>query len=880
MADIRIETRAIEICELMGVRLNPVQIHPNAMPNGFFTDEVLMTTHEWGGLRRFVGLINYERVEISSRETFSRIKMNELWNQDGSKVGCPRFSATVVHELGHYLFGFFDEYLNGNEDRWEWPERQRPTSERYFGLMDNQHAVIRLSRQRLHYNYDGAFSDDPRRNTLHSWVYRQSTEQTLADLLRYLRTSHVRKNEDTVYAAPNWQFAHSDYVISYSLDPLVDGSPRTATYPFAALSDDDFTIIRTNNSRLLNASNVELFENTFDSLASMQFTQSGNVVGVEITTYHDTVYSLYVQRSSDPTPIAIRLDDNDGTYTANFNVSSGEIVILFLRAEVDGYRLQNEFFIDHMQSDVGYVYQSIDSRVAGYAISDTPITTLYIAENASFENGEYFSVSQATHLITTSSGEVRGEIYAEADAMANIDKTSLSWFVRKNGVWIQLPTDLSDVPENISIGARADYIGDGLYVLMARSASEDTLEQIQNVSYQQSTERDAVVFLTFDDPNPAEVVHNYEVRFSYEQTNDWDDINIEREVYLTTIGGGESMILPLNLWEPGRVVYLVVIARGANGARSQPSEPIRVVSGTVQRNNVRDTFELTAFAEPGGNITDVGGQYAQGREINISAIPDSGYMFTGWSATAGEFESTSSTTTVFTMPASSATITAHFELISEDHEVFILEITAEAGGTIIRGESGQYILGAQINISATPDEGYFFSGWIATAGTFDDASSADTVFTMPGSNVSITARFENSAEASSGVAVSGLISSFNPGFETKIQLLESNMVKYEKVISRATGDGQIEQRFMFNDVEPGTYTLIVEKTSHTSFMLRDIVISEENIDLTQSDREEIRMITLTPGDINGDGQIDSRDLSILMSNFGLVVENRLRRWPG
>ena len=34
--------------------------------------------------------------------------------------------------------------------------------------------------------------------------------------------------------------------------------------------------------------------------------------------------------------------------------------------------------------------------------------------------------------------------------------------------------------------------------------------------------------------------------------------------------------------------------------------------------------------------------------------------------------------------------------------------------------------------------------------------------------------------------------------------------------------------------------------------------------------------TLTPGDINGDGQIDSKDLSILMSNFGLVVENIIR----
>jgi len=213
---------------------------------------------------------------------------------------------------------------------------------------------------------------------------------------------------------------------------------------------------------------------------------------------------------------------------------------------------------------------------------------------------------------------------------------------------------------------------------------------------------------------------------------------------------------------------------------------------------------------------------------------------------------------------------------SDEPGAFILEITAEAGGNITSGESGQFAEGQRISVSATPNEGYSFGDWIASAGTFDDASSADTVFTMPGSNVSITARFENNEELLGGVTVSGLISSFNPGFETRIQLLENNMVKYEKVISSTTGMGQIEQHFVFNDVEPGTYTLSVTKTSHTSFVLRDIVISGEDIDLTQSDREEIRLITLTPGDINGDGQIDSQDLSILMSYFGLVDENLVR----
>ena len=495
MADIRIETRADE----------RVQFTPNAMPNGFFSARE-MPLHVHNGLDAFENLTARERYDLSDRVTFPRVKMHERWRVRGdifpSRVGSRKFSNIVVHELGHYLFGFLDENLDGNGDSWGWLNLRPIIRSRYFGLMDNEHAAIRLSRQGFHYSYDGAFGNDPRRNTLHSWAFGESTEKSLARLLTTLTT--LRPNAQNwnyvirAYESPGFQFAHTDYVINFSLDPIANyvfdpfyeiymrHRPRTASYPFATLSYDDFTIIPRDEAEdddLTSVSITELFENTFVSLADVQFSQNGNVIGMEIEPYHDTEYSLYIKRASNSTPIAVPLDYNDGLYTTNLVVTSGEIIILYLRAEVDGNRLQNEFFIDHMQSDVGYAYKSIDSRVAGYAMSDSPITTLYIADNTTFENGEFFSVGQATHLITTSSGKVRGEIYAETDVMANIDKTSISWFVRKDGTWIQLPTDLSDIPQNVSIGARADYVGDGLYVLMARAASEDAFEQIQNVSY-------------------------------------------------------------------------------------------------------------------------------------------------------------------------------------------------------------------------------------------------------------------------------------------------------------------------------------------------------------------------------------------------------------
>jgi hypothetical protein len=118
-----------------------------------------------------------------------------------------------------------------------------------------------------------------------------------------------------------------------------------------------------------------------------------------------------------------------------------------------------------------------------------------------------------------------------------------------------------------------------------------------------------------------------------------------------------------------------------------------------------------------------------------------------------------------------------------------------------------------------------------------------------------------------------MINFFNPNIGTNIQLLDGSAVKYETAIPVATGVDQVEQRFTIENVEPGMYTLVVTKPAHTSFTIQDIVVTDEDIDLTQDDREEIKLITLTVGDIDGNGQIDKRDLSILRNNIGKTGED-------
>lgn len=71
-----------------------------------------------------------------------------------------------------------------------------------------------------------------------------------------------------------------------------------------------------------------------------------------------------------------------------------------------------------------------------------------------------------------------------------------------------------------------------------------------------------------------------------------------------------------------------------------------------------------------------------------------------------------------------------------------LTITADTGGSITTGASGNYAAGAAVSIEATPESGFTFSGWTSSAGgTFADTSDAATTFTMPDNDTTITASF-------------------------------------------------------------------------------------------------------------------------------------------
>jgi uncharacterized repeat protein (TIGR02543 family) len=148
----------------------------------------------------------------------------------------------------------------------------------------------------------------------------------------------------------------------------------------------------------------------------------------------------------------------------------------------------------------------------------------------------------------------------------------------------------------------------------------------------------------------------------------------------------------------------------------------------------------------------------------------------------------------------------------------------------------------------------------------DDAAIGSQTASAISNLVTVTV----TAEPPPGYNITGLVKTYSPKHETTLQLYSSGAVPgettstYTTYISAAkSGSGQSEQNFSFAGVEPGTYTLVISKPAHADFIVHNIVVENQDVDLKADKRPEVQLMTLRCGDINGDGNINNSDLTIL-----------------
>ena len=115
--------------------------------------------------------------------------------------------------------------------------------------------------------------------------------------------------------------------------------------------------------------------------------------------------------------------------------------------------------------------------------------------------------------------------------------------------------------------------------------------------------------------------------------------------------------------------------------------------------------------------------------------------------------------------------------------------------------------------------------------------------------------------------ISGQVRSFNPQRKTMIDLYvtgTNTLVASTTIPALPSGIGQVLQSFTLKSVPEGVYDLVVRKQTHLNCMIKGITVGADEVDLTKNPDNKISTITMPCGDINGDGYIDSSDLSIII----------------
>jgi len=158
-----------------------------------------------------------------------------------------------------------------------------------------------------------------------------------------------------------------------------------------------------------------------------------------------------------------------------------------------------------------------------------------------------------------------------------------------------------------------------------------------------------------------------------------------------------------------------------SGITQETDATVRLICEYHQRN-------LSVFTTIGGTTNPSPGSYTHdyGTQVSVTAVPNSGYQFSGWS---GDASGTSNPTTI-TMD-SDKSITANFI------RQYTLTIVAGTGGTTspLPG-SYDYDSGTQVSVTATASSGYQFSGWSG-----DASGTVNPITITMNADKSVTANF-------------------------------------------------------------------------------------------------------------------------------------------
>ena len=226
------------------------------------------------------------------------------------------------------------------------------------------------------------------------------------------------------------------------------------------------------------------------------------------------------------------------------------------------------------------------------------------------------------------------------------------------------------------------------------------------------------------------------------------------------------------------------------------------------------TYTLSVNVSPTGSgvvyLDPSGGVYTAGTQVTLTAVANSGYVFSSWS---GDLSGTQNPATI-TMD-SNKVVTANFTLSGGGGTTYTLSVNVSPTGSgvvYLDPSGGVYTAGTQVTLTAVANSGYVFSSW---SGDLSGTQNPATI-TMD-SNKLVTANFTQQQQYSLNIVInpqgSGVVSinPFKGSYTAGEQVQLTAMANNGYVFSSWSGD-------LSGTQNPTTITMDTNKTIVANFV--------------------------------------------------------------
>ena len=323
----------------------------------------------------------------------------------------------------------------------------------------------------------------------------------------------------------------------------------------------------------------------------------------------------------------------------------------------------------------------------------------------------------------------------------------------------------------------------------------------------------------------------------------------ERDYFILTInvtpaGAGTVVSLPAGTdFDPGTVVTLGASPNSgflfenwsgdinlSNSTVSIVMDGDKTVTANFRDESVEQFTVATTSFGPGSIVLDPpGGTYDAGTTINVTAAPGAGFTFAGW---GGDLTGTVNPTTLL-IDADKTLFAAFTELTGQTYSL-TTNVTPPASGTIVVNPAGsEFEAGAVISLTASPAEGFQFTGWSGDA----SGSNTNVSLTMD-ADKSITAQFEAlppeaftvtiTAIGSGTVTLTPAGNTYTAGSVVTLNAVPATGHEFNSWSGDLTGsvnptsitvNSNMNINAIFNEIAATTYTLTIDSVGHGDVQL-------------------------------------------------------------